>query len=807
VALTQSGAPIGTPAYMSPEQAEGRTSRITPLSDVYSLGATLYEMLAGRPPFDGESQMDIIRSVLEKDPVPPRSVRPDVHRDLDVICLKAMHKVPARRYESAAALEADLRRFLNNEPILARPAGLGEKLVTRARRHRIALAAAACVLFAGAGFGGWAIRRVKARDEAERGRTEADRSKKEDLARRKIEASPLLIEGKDRLERWDEARKLGNWRDRNRYAREAADLLSRAAAIDPGNDEIQFQLGRGLRRVGRSQEALAALERAVAINPRHGLAWFEHGYILQEELQGTRGRVMRSGNMLLQSEQGFTPTGLNRGMMFRESGNTAGTEDLVRRASEDFRRVIESGAAAERAAFGRAMLAFFADRFEEARRELDAALEANPYFWEALLARADVMEFASRNVQDGLADRERLHRLEPHNPWLAADYAVSLSVLGRHAEARALALEAAKECDDPDVLRHTVTICFGAGDYESCRATCDRLLKSEASGAEDRRFAVAFGGYILLSRRDFDGAIAWIAANETALDPPICAAMRAEVSAARGDMATAAREYRKMGPGSRYARFAALGAAYAEWWCGNLDLALPQAEVAATERILPAAPVVRGIILMDLGDLSAALADFEAVRRDQPSLNITYSNLAGARFLSGDYTGAIAALEEAVTTTLTSPEQKEGVRKFFEPLSKRAAEAKTPAEAAKVVEGIAGLLILAGAQATDDQIRAGVKEAQRGVTYILQAFYIRHEMWKEAIGAGERIGKLTKCGGALYKDAVARAWAGRKPESVLKALEAAIEAGFDDGKRVDSENAFDSLRKDEAFKTLRARCR
>ncbi|KAF0244323.1 MAG: hypothetical protein FD180_2580 [Planctomycetota bacterium] len=807
VALTQSGAPIGTPAYMSPEQAEGRTSRITPLSDVYSLGATLYEMLAGRPPFEGDSQMEIIRHVLEVDPVPPRALRPDVHRDLEIICLKAMHKVPARRYESAASLEADLRRFLNNDPILARPAGLGEKLATRARRHRVVLAAAACVLLAGGGFGGWAIWRVRTRDEDERRRTEADRAAIDERARLKTAASPLLIEGIERLDRWDEARKLGNWRDRNRLGQEAIDLLSRAIAIDPENDEAHFQLGRALHRDARKQDALAALERAVAINPRHGLAWFEHGAILQAELQEIRGRVSRSANMLLRSEQGFTPTGLNRGMVFRHSGTGQDAGELLKRATADFRRVIESGVAADRAAFGRAMLAFYEDRLEDARREFDLSIEANPYFWEALLARADVLEYASRNVEAGLPDRERLHRLEPHNPWLALDYAVSLSVLGRHPEAKELALRSAKTCDDPEVLRDAMTVCFGAGDLDASTELGALLAASGFATKQDRLIAAAFGAYVRLAQRDYDGAAAWITANESFLDAQTCVGLRAELAMARGDMAAGAREYRKLTPGSDYARVGALGAAYAEWWCGNLDLARVLSEQAVVERVLPASPVVRGIVLMDLGDLAGALSDFEAVRRDQPTLNLTYSNLAGARFLMGDYTGAIEALEEAVSTTLTAPEQKDAVKKFFAPLAKRAGEAKTPAEAAKVVEGIAGLLVFAGSQATDDLQRAGIREGQRGVLYILQEFYIRHEMWKEAIGAGERIGKITKSGSALYKDAVARARGGRKSETVLKSLEAAIEAGFDDGKRVDAEKAFDGLRNDDAFKTLRSRCR
>ncbi|MEK7468292.1 MAG: protein kinase [Planctomycetota bacterium] len=807
VALTQSGAPIGTPAYMSPEQAEGRASRITPLSDVYSLGATLYEMLTGRPPFDGESQMDIIRQVLERDPVPPRSLRPEIHRDLDVICLKAMHKVPARRYESAAALEADLRRFLNNDPILARPPGFGEKLVSRARRHRVALAAAACVLFAGAGFGGWAAWRVKKRDDAESDRARTQRAKQDEYARRQSEVTPLLIEGKDLMTRWDDARKVGDWRGRNRFAAAAIATLTRAAEIFPEGAEVHFQLGMALRRGGWHEKALASLERAVSIDPLHTLAWFEHGDITESRLREVRGSLVRTGIVAIQGSQGFVPTGMNRTLMFRKEAGEGDAPRLLETAKRDFRRTLETGAGAERAAYGRAMLAFYADRFDEALRELDAALAANPYFTDALEARASILEFSTRDMARGIADREAIHRLEPYNPWYTNELALSFQMAGRDKEALALVAEAVLNCDHPDVLTRGASIRFSSGDYDGCLELAKRALATREGSRAGRADAAIYVPYVAMMRREFDAALRGVDELEGDLGPDFAGAMRGEIQMARGDMGASARAFRGITPGSYVEQVESLGAAFAEWWCGNLDRARPLSETAVRMRVLPAAPVIRGIVRMDQGDLAGALGDFETVRRDEPALNVNYSNLAGARFLTGDYTGAITALEEAVSTTLTSPEQKEAVKRFFEPLAKRAGAAKSPAEAAKVVEGIAGLLVLAGAQATDETMRAGVREAQRGVFYILQAFYIHHEMWKEAIGAGERIGRITKSGSAMYKDAVARARGGRKPESVLKSLESALEAGFDDGKRVDGEKAFDALRNDDAFKILRSRCR
>jgi hypothetical protein len=147
--LTGSGQIMGTPSYMPPEQAGGKRGEVGPAADVYAMGATLYALVTGRPPFQAATAMDTVIQVISDEPIPPRRLNASIPRDLETICLKCLEKEPGKRYVSASDLAADLGRYLAGEPIVARPVGRLEKLAKWAHRHPAIAGLSAAVMVIG----------------------------------------------------------------------------------------------------------------------------------------------------------------------------------------------------------------------------------------------------------------------------------------------------------------------------------------------------------------------------------------------------------------------------------------------------------------------------------------------------------------------------------------------------------------------------------------------------------------------------------------------------------------------------------
>jgi serine/threonine-protein kinase len=198
--LTATHEVAGTPSYMAPEQARGLKQEVGPLSDVYALGAVLYECLTGRPPFKAETPLETMAQLVAEEPVPPSQLNANVPRDLETICLKCLRKEPPQRYPSALALADDVRRFLNGQPIVARPVGRFERAVKWARRRpAVALLVGALLVMLGAAAGAGVWLRQQ---EANR---QAAKAQREGQALEALETALRRTDDLRREERWPEA--------------------------------------------------------------------------------------------------------------------------------------------------------------------------------------------------------------------------------------------------------------------------------------------------------------------------------------------------------------------------------------------------------------------------------------------------------------------------------------------------------------------------------------------------------------------------------------------------------------------------
>jgi len=459
--MTRSGVTLGTPQYMPPEQADGRLDEIDARSDVYSLGATLYEMLAARPPFEGTTVIEVIQKVMLKDPVSPRRDNPAVERDLETICLKCLEKDPKRRYTSAGALARDLASFLEGEPIAARPASLVYRLrKTFSRNRGIAATALASLvlLLAGGIAGGVLLLRSVRRTEQAAGRADAA----ELLAVKNSKLAKVLVDAHVRLGRIHATLKDSYYDSRKTVAQKIETYQAHEEAIDgffrpllaekdaaraasPAAASAAFALkGWFLRLRGRKQESLSLFAKAREADPVVG--W---GYLFEAMAWITEFFDELDLPLCI-----IGPTGLEFGPMPPET-------DRMQAARDKFQSLLD-GLDGDRI-WGVELSGAFRDALEKIRSiggedpsaaeaGVSAMLSLSEFFWmeeELLFARAD-LRYVQGDFEGSLKDIEELLRRSPGSAlahFQRGDLKSGLACAGKAKgeDVRELLKEAARE--------------------------------------------------------------------------------------------------------------------------------------------------------------------------------------------------------------------------------------------------------------------------------------------------------------------------------------------------------------------------
>jgi len=484
--LTATGVVLGTPWYMSPEQARGDGRALDRRSDVYSLGATLYELLVDKHPFDGvTTSVEIVMKILTEDPVALNRRDPAMPRDVHTIVMKCLEKDPARRYDSARALAEDIGRYLDGEPIAARPASLAYRLYRQARKRAALLTTAGVALLLVLGFAALGLRaRAAARQQA---------ALASEFARTLEDAEGTL--------RVAHMAPLHDIRRSNAQVRAQLDRIAQRmrAAGDLAKGPGEYALGRGKLALGDAAAARQHLEAAWGVGYRGP----EVAYALGLALGNLYRRELEMADAIGAKD-------------LREAKRREIQAALRDPAVAYLRQAVGTDVAAPEYVIG--LIAFFERRFPEALTQARAARERVPSLYEAGLLAADVHAVRSREQQE-TGDEAGSAR--------SVDEAESAyREVAEYARSEPLALEGLCQ----SALQRMEGVVWKRGDlvplHAAARQTCERALLADPDRAEvhaklaniDRYL----GNHLLLAGREPFAALEAAAAHArtaVTLDP------------------------------------------------------------------------------------------------------------------------------------------------------------------------------------------------------------------------------------------------------------------------------------------------
>jgi serine/threonine-protein kinase len=354
---------MGTPQYMSPEQARGG-KEVDRRADVYGLGATLYEVLGGRPPFDGNTLVDVLMKVVYEEPEPLRRLAPAVPVDLETIVMKCLEKDPARRYDTARGLAEDLRRFLDGEPVTARRAGAAYKLAKKMRKHRALVAVAGAALVAAGGLG--TVSYQQRRDAAERARLAQQLGQEVAQMESGLRYAHLAPLHDTRLER-------------ERMRARMKDLELRMAKLGPiAEGAARYALGRGHLALREWDAARRDLEAAFAAGQRAPEVRYALGQTLGALYQAALAEAERDAS--------------TRDTKRKE------LERTLRDPALDHLRAAKA-AEMESPEYAEGLIALYERRWENALAKAQEALAKNPLLYEAERLAGDVHQAEGREKQ------------------------------------------------------------------------------------------------------------------------------------------------------------------------------------------------------------------------------------------------------------------------------------------------------------------------------------------------------------------------------------------------------------------------